>query len=554
MISDPIRIRNYFIAFLDAEPVEDRFRLPLLEHSNRAWRDCRQRDHNGIMRQTAMLFLAAAASIASASGFRDEAIKCIQAGDFGALQRIADRPFASASLDIRLRDSVETAEEVDWSILLRSVSLGQVRRVSATGGQPFLLWLADHPDALSDYIHGGANGEVCPRSFDVWRLIWHECPESREDGPWRRFAIASALVQAQPINAMATGRPIDAVDRFRFYKQSADAGALVPSFFTTPVWKLRYVAGSWAIDSDLTWVRTAMKPEIRNQLSVGDACMMVPYIEKNAKGVSVQEGSKFYDDKPMTLKLMTEYGGVCGAIARFGASSCQALGVPSFPVAQPGHCAFVWENADSSWRLGNDVYGWGASSQHEGIRIMWGARPTFIPLYDMARRDEKAFLLADRLMYASAVSSNKVYDLRAAVAACPLFLPAWWQLVGLEPMRFNQAVRALGVSPCAVAEVCHDMRGDQYLVAVTAIADASSAPQLGTQTWATLEIVSAKLRQATGARLDVFAVLQCNTKRFKWSGMDGASQAIVAAAIKAAGSRTDITTQLEKLLPDRGAK
>jgi hypothetical protein len=36
--------------------------------------------------------------------------------------------------------------------------------------------------------------------------------------------------------------------------------------------------------------------------------------------------------------------------------------------------------------------------------------------------------------------------------------------------------------------------------------------------------------------------------------MDGASQAIVAAAIKAAGSRTDITTQLEKLLPDRGAK
>jgi len=501
------------------------------------------------MRQTAMLFLAIAASTASASGFRDEAIKCIKTGDFVALQNLADRPFASSSLDIRLKDSDETAEAVDWAILLRSVSPGQVRRASTTGGQPFLLWLAGHPAALAEYVHGGANGEVCPRSFDVWRLIWHECPESREDGAWLRFAIASALVQSQPINAMATGRPIDALDRFRFYKQSADAGALVPSFFKTPVWKLRYVAGSWAIDSDLTWVRTAMKPEIRNQLSVGDACMMVPYIEKNAKGVSVQEGAKFYDDKPLTLKLMTEYGGVCGAISRFGASSCQALGVPSFPVAQPGHCAFVWENADSSWRLGNDVFGWGASSQHEGIRIMWGARPAFVPLYDMARRDEKAFLLADRLTYAAAVSANKVYDLRAAVAACPLFLPAWWQLVDLEPVRLTQAVHALGVSPIAVAEVCHSMKGDMYLRAVSAIAEADGAHQFGTQTWATLELVSAKLRQTTNARLDVFAVIQCNTKRFKWAGTDAGSQAIVAAAIKAAGSRTDITGQLEKLLP-----
>ena len=185
---------------------------------------------------------------------------------------------------------------------------------------------------------------------------------------------------------------------------------------------------------------------------------------------------------------------------------------------------------------------------------MWGARPTFVPLYDMARKDEKAFLLADRLMYASAVSSNRAYNLRAAVAACPLFLPAWWQLVALEPQCFHDAVRALGVSPCAVAELCHFMQGDQYLYAVSAIADANSASQLGTQGWATLEIVAAKLRQATGARLDVFAAVQCNTKRFKWAGLAGGSQAIVVAAINAAGNRTDIIAQLEKLLPDRAGR
>jgi|GEM_PF-3199719 len=499
------------------------------------------------MRSVVAFLLTVTITTASAAGFHEDAIRCIHQSDFDALQTLADKPVALASLDVRLKGSDELAEAVDWSMLLRRVKTSAVNRIFATGGEPFLTWLANHPAALAAYVHGGADGEVCERSFSVWRQIWQDCPESREDGPWMRFAIASALVQAQPVNAMANGKPIDPVARFKFYKQSADEGALVPSFFKSPVWKLRYVAGSWALDSDLAWVRTAMKPEIRNQFSVGDACMMVPYIETNAKGVSVQTGSKFYDDKPMTLQLMTEYGGVCGAISRFGASSAQALGVPAFPVAQPAHCAFVWENADSSWKMGNDVFGWGASSQHEGIRMMWSSRPVLIQLYDMARRDEKAFLYASRLTYAASVCSTKKTQLEAAVAACPYFLPAWRQLIALEPARLRQAARALGVAPYAVAELYHDAQGDLYLQAIDAIAAADNVPQLGTQTWASLELVAQKLRQTTGVALDVFAVIQCQDKRFKWSGTDPGSQAIIAAAIKAAGQRGDITAQLEKL-------
>lgn len=322
------------------------------------------------MRLLLVLVLAVVSTTGIAGGFREDAIKYIQKSDFDALQTLADKPVALASLDIRLRGSDELAESVDWSMLLRKVSTKAVNRVFATGGEPFLKWIANHPSALAEYVHGGADGEVNERSFGVWRKIWQESPESQGDGPWLRFAIASALVQAQPVHAMANGSVIDPIERFKFFKRSADEEALAPSFFKTPVWKLRYVAGSWALDSDLAWVRTAMKPEIRNQFSVGDACMMVPYIETNKKGVSVQTGSKFYDDKPMTLQLMTEYGGVCGAISRFGASSAHALGVAAFPVAQPAHCAFVWENADSSWKMGNDVYGWGSSTTHDGIRMM----------------------------------------------------------------------------------------------------------------------------------------------------------------------------------------
>jgi hypothetical protein len=47
----------------------------------------------------------------------------------------------------------------------------------------------------------------------------------------------------------------------------------------------------------------------------------------------------------------------------------------------------------------------------------------------------------------------------------------------------------------------------------------------------------------------VFEVIQCRDKRFKWAGTDPASQAIVQAAIKAAGNRGDITAQFEKVLP-----
>jgi len=500
------------------------------------------------MRMTAVLVLTMAVAAAPAAGFRDEAIKCIRESDFDTLQALADKPVASSTLDLRLKYADDAAEAVDWSMLLRKVTTREVNLVFATRGEPFLIWLADHPDAVCEYVHSGADGEVCPRSFEIWRQIWQECPESHDDGVWTRFAIASALVQSEQVSAMADGRPIDPVERFKFYKQSADEGALVPSFFKSPVWELRYVAGSWALDSDLAWVRTAMKPEIRNQLKVGDACMMVPYIEKNAKGVDVQEGSKFYDDKPMTLKLMTEYGGVCGAISRFGVSSAQALGVPAFPVAQPVHCAFVWENADSSWRLGNDVFGWGSSTQHPGIRILWGARPVFIPLYDTARRDEKAFLSADRLTYAASVCTTKTPLLRAAVAACPLFLPAWRQLVALEPSRLGQAARALGICPYAVAELFHDAQGEAYLEAIRAIAGADSGPQLGTQTWATVELVSWKLRQETGAAIEVFAVIQSQDKHFKWNGADARSQSIIVAAINAAGNRGDIRAQFEKLL------
>jgi len=420
--------------------------------------------------------------------------------------------------------------------------------------------LATNPDALADYTHGGVGSELNLRSLSIWAQIWRDFPESREPGVWRRFAIATALVQAEQVNAMADGKPIDPIARFRFYRKSFDAGVLAPYFSKAPVWELRYVAGSWAQDADLAWAQEQLKPEWKVQASVGNACWMVPYKETNAKGVSVQTGSKFYDDKPMTLKLMTEYGGVCGAISRFGTSAAQAIGIPAMPVGQPGHCAFFWRNTESTWLMGNDVFGWGASTQHEGIRVVWGPRPAYVPLYDLARRDEKAFLLADRLTYAASLVAWKSDLLREATAASPLFLPAWRMRVQLDPARFADAAFALSVSPLAIHELFESMDptvlarsqegggSDIYTIALRAIARGEAGKQLGTQAWAALAILGKKLHDAKLPSFLPKDVIDLVSGRFKWDGTDAASQAIVREAMEAVGGRGDLTGQFEKLL------
>src|SRR5687768_16463881 len=99
----------------------------------------------------------------------------------------------------------------------------------------------------------------------------------------------------------------------------------------------------------------------------------------------------------------------------------------------------------------------------------------------------------------------------------------------MEPRHLRAAARALGVSPYAVADLYRDADGDMYLEAIRGIADADHVPQLGTQTWATLEIVDAKLRRTTAKTFKAFEVIKCPDKRIKWDGMDAGSQAIVQA-------------------------
>ncbi|MFM7259689.1 MAG: hypothetical protein ACKO3W_03710, partial [bacterium] len=233
-----------------------------------------------------------------------------------------------------------------------------------------------------------------------------------------RLALATALVHATPVKWMADGSTIDPVKRFLSFRAWDKEGALFPTFRDLSAWELRYVVGSWSSDEDLVWARANIKPELKVRGKVGDGAHMLAYNLFNKNGVSVQEGGKFYDGKPMTLAVMLEYGGVCGAISRFGTSMSQAFGVPAMPVGQPGHCAFIWQQTPHTWSINNDISGWAESGRHDGIFITWGNPAWFVPLMQDAQSDRADFAKSEILRFAADFVARSAADAADQAAIC----------------------------------------------------------------------------------------------------------------------------------------
>ena len=277
-----------------------------------------------------------------------------------------------------------------------------------------LAWLLSKPPALELLLSSGdVEGARWGDGLRIFGEISAADPEvvgadaigragrSEDASLALRLAIATALVHATPVHSMADGTAIDPVQRHLSYRAWDRDGVLFASFRDLSAWELRYVVGSWSTDEDLIWARANIKPELKVREKVGDGAHMLAYNLFNKKGVSVQEGGKFYDDKPMTLAVMLEYGGVCGAISRFGTSMSQAFGVPAMPVGQPGHCAFIWQQTPHSWAINNDISGWAESGRHDGIQITWGNPAWMVPLMQDAQGDRGDFAKSEILRFAA---------------------------------------------------------------------------------------------------------------------------------------------------------
>lgn len=309
---------------------------------------------------------------------------------------------------------------LQWMLLERAGTVPEGRAETVE-------WLLSDRKALEAFLGSGdvQDGRWSDALAVLGRVV--DADAGAHEGLAMRLAAATALTFSTPVRAMSDGSEIDPVRRYAAFRDWDRAGALSPCFRDLCTWELRSVVGSWATDEDLEWARRSIKPELRARNRIGDAAHMLAYRETNARGVSVQEGRRFYDDKPMTLPVMLEYGGVCGAISRFGASMCQAHGIPAMPVGQPGHCAFIWQREPHAWALNNDVSGWAESRRHDGIQMTWGDQAWLVPLMQAAQRNQAAYLDAEMLRaWSRAVPATaREAMLAAACEACPEDFAAW---------------------------------------------------------------------------------------------------------------------------------
>ncbi len=174
-------------------------------------------------------------------------------------------------------------------------------------GKAFFTWLGDNPRAVEDYLTRQSE-EYTKAGLEIWYDIWAKDPDSHA-GLWRRAAIATSLVNAIPVMHYADNKAEDPLVRYFHVKSSHEKGVLFPYFDKAPIWELRHVIGSWALESDMDWIRTAITSDLKTQAKVGDACGMVPYRLKSLKGVSIYDGAPYYDNKPMSMPILVEYGG-----------------------------------------------------------------------------------------------------------------------------------------------------------------------------------------------------------------------------------------------------
>lgn len=239
----------------------------------------------------------------------------------------------------------------------------------------FTTWLLDNRDIFKELAFAN---KAASNTFEVLYTIWKK-EKKQLNGQMLSLALGAALNAGDYTLE-------ELLAKFDFYKQSRDSGKLFPQFETLRPWEmalvLKTINNIGHVD-DFEWAQEYLSK--RNKITASNigqaACSLIPYRMKNKKGVSVHAGGAFYDNKPITLKLYTEYGGVCGAVSKGSSGFCRSKGVPSYPIGQPGHCALIWKTSKGTWNIGNNVCGgWNWSEGNGGIP--WGGPTALIQVME----------------------------------------------------------------------------------------------------------------------------------------------------------------------------
>ena len=131
------------------------------------------------------------------------------------------------------------------------------------------------------------------------------CAELTLTSPWGACLIADVFTAEE------------CIAKYGFYHDSHHHGRCYPQADSLEPWEWAVVLRGKESLEDLAWAQQFIEGKnIKPEQAGGKFTGFIPYRKKNHRGISIHAGAAFYDNKPITLQLYTEYGGVCGAVSK----------------------------------------------------------------------------------------------------------------------------------------------------------------------------------------------------------------------------------------------
>ena len=185
-----------------------------------------------------------------------------------------------------------------------------------------------------------------------------------------------------------------------------------------------------ATNDEIIWARqnTPENNNVSSRIGYGG---MSPYTRDNADGISVFSGSAdFYYYRPVTLRVISEVGGVCGSKAQIGTELCRAHGVPAVRCSQPSHAAYIWYQ-DGEWSIGNNIANWDQTWIQGWEHITWGTNLAYyFRAMEEAQRNIDGYRLSEKMRIATKLADGgeRFEILEDAARECPYNIAAWRDL------------------------------------------------------------------------------------------------------------------------------
>ncbi len=188
------------------------------------------------------------------------------------------------------------------------------------------------------------------------------------------------LATALALNHGATWNETKLLEFFSCYRAWAEDGTLYEPSKDYDVYQWRQAVSFARMDhpvENLRWLHHFANTDMEAYFRL---IWQVPYRKTNCFGDSIYKPRFFepWHHRFPHQELVHRVGGVCGQLSMFASNAAAARGIRSFPVGQPGHCAYAIRTEDPDrWGIGNNV-------THHTKPRHWGCR-NFTDLEEQTR-------------------------------------------------------------------------------------------------------------------------------------------------------------------------